>query len=63
MEARLHAIDDETARRLIDAYETLVARFSIDLGDERDELLSRGGALMLIQEFLRDTYGDASSPH
>jgi hypothetical protein len=55
MEARLRTIDDETARRLIEAYEVLVTRFSIDLGDERDELLSRGGALMLIEEFLRDT--------
>jgi hypothetical protein len=55
LEARLRAIDDETAQRLIAVYQSLVAQFSTDLRDERDELLSRGGALMLIQEFLRGT--------
>jgi hypothetical protein len=52
MERRLSSIDDESARELMAAYEALRARFAADLGDERDELLSRGGALMLAQEAL-----------
>lgn len=34
------------------AYDALVPRFAADLENDRDVFLSRGGALMLIQEFL-----------
>jgi hypothetical protein len=36
-------------QRLLLAYEGLVPRFEADLGEERDVLLSRGAALMLVQ--------------
>lgn len=49
MERRLFASDDATVLRLIDAYRGLVPRFESDLRFERDILLSRGGALMLVQ--------------
>jgi hypothetical protein len=47
MEQSLAASPD--AGELMAAYEEVRARFAADLDDERDELLSRGGALMLIQ--------------
>jgi hypothetical protein len=37
------------AAPLLAAYRRLVARFEADLDDPRDVLLSRGGALMLVQ--------------
>lgn len=52
MEARLGAFDDELARELLAAYAALAPILAADLGDERDELLSRAAALMLIQEVL-----------
>jgi hypothetical protein len=50
MEAHLSTSNDELTTRLMKAYELLVTRFEADLGDERDVLLSRAAALMLIQE-------------
>lgn len=44
MEARLR----DTAGGLMDAYDSLVPRFQADL-DERDALLARSAALMLVQ--------------
>jgi hypothetical protein len=49
MEESLARRTDERTRALLAAYAELVPRFAEDLGDERDELLSRGGALMLVQ--------------
>ncbi len=53
MESRMRTARDERVRELIQAYDGLVPRFAADLRDERDELLTRGGALMLIQEVNR----------
>lgn len=53
MEERLGKDDDDLARGLMAAYRSLVPRFAADLRDERDELLTRGGALMLVQQALR----------
>ena len=50
MEERFRQRRDTLTVRLLTAYDKLVPRFRSDLNDERDELLSRGGALMLIQE-------------
>ena len=61
MEARLAAFDDELAHELLAAYEALAPVFAADLRDERDELLSRGAALMLIQQFLLER-GRGASP-
>jgi hypothetical protein len=47
MEQSLAASPD--TGELMAAYEKVRARFAADLDDKRDELLSRGGALMLIQ--------------
>jgi hypothetical protein len=47
------------ADELMKAYEALRGRFAVDLGDERDELLSRGGALMLIQGAVGRAHGSA----
>jgi hypothetical protein len=52
MEARLAAFDDALAYELLAAYRTLTPLFASDLDDERDELVSRGAALMLIQQVL-----------
>jgi hypothetical protein len=49
MERRLAESDDELTATLLAQYRTLSPRFAADLGDERDVLLSRGAALMLIQ--------------
>jgi hypothetical protein len=38
------------AHSLFPDYERLVERFSADLADERDVLLSRAAVLMLLQE-------------
>jgi hypothetical protein len=50
MEERFRHRGDSLTVRLMAAYDKLIPRFRSDLNDERDELLSRGGALMLIQE-------------
>ncbi len=57
MEARL-ASDDrqpvgdrQSIEKLLECYATIKARFEHDLANERDVLLSCGGALMLLQEF------------
>lgn len=52
MEGRLRKQTDILSVRLMAAYDALMPRFRSDLKDERDELLSRGGALMLIQQIL-----------
>jgi len=52
MEERLMRDKREFAQRLIRGYNIVVQRFANDLDDERDQLLSRGGALMLAQELL-----------
>jgi len=46
MEERLRA----NADALIEAYDALVPRFRADLVEERDQLLARSAALMLIQQ-------------
>jgi hypothetical protein len=60
MERRLRAHPEKLVRDLMAAYDQLIPRFSNDLSDERDELLSRGGALMLIQQVLQDMRGRGS---
>ena len=52
MEEQLGEADDDLARELMAAYKSLVPRFAADLRDERDELLTRGGALMLVRQAL-----------
>lgn len=49
-EARLLAADSAALRA---AYEAVSARFRRDLGESRDELVSRAGALMLAEALLR----------
>jgi len=49
MEQRLGTCNSTHTDELLGHYWALVARFKIDLPDERDQLLSRGGALMLMQ--------------
>jgi len=49
MEQRLGACSGTHTNELLCHYWALVAQFKIDLPEERDQLLSRGGALMLIQ--------------
>jgi hypothetical protein len=53
METRLRREAADEAQALLSVYDELVPRFADDLADERDQLLSRGGALMLIQEVVR----------
>lgn len=43
------------AGALFDAYEKLCQRFERDLADERDVLLSKGAALMMIKYWLEET--------
>jgi hypothetical protein len=52
MEERFRRDDRKQARQLMTAYQVLVEQFASDLRNERDELLSRAGALMLIQKLL-----------
>jgi hypothetical protein len=52
MEVRLATFDDALAYELLASYRALAPVFAADLRDERDELLSRGAALMLIQHVL-----------
>ena len=54
MEAKLHARSDVASAGLAETYERVARRFDHDLADPRDVLLSRGAALMLIQELVRD---------
>jgi len=49
MEQRLGSCSSNKTNELMGHYWALVARFEVDLPDERERLLSRGGALMLIQ--------------
>jgi hypothetical protein len=53
MEGRLATVEAPQVRALMTAYAELVPRFERDLEDERDQLLSRGGALMLVQQVWR----------
>lgn len=53
MEAALQESDAVVVRQLMEAYAALLPRFASDLADERDEFLTRGGALMLVQEALK----------
>jgi len=48
LEQRLGACNSNHTNELLGHYWALVAQFKIDLSDERDQLLSRQGALMLI---------------
>lgn len=50
MEDRLDQVEDPSIRALMAAYRQLLPRFEADLDDQRDQLLSRGGALMLVQQ-------------
>lgn len=50
MEQRLNALKDARIEELMRAYRELLPRFEQDLEDERDRLLSRGAALMLVQQ-------------
>ena len=50
MERELGKLSDALPVALLRAYSRLKLRFAADLADERDELLSRGAALMLVQE-------------
>jgi hypothetical protein len=52
MERHLGDEGDELLQGLMKAYRDLIPRFERDLADERDILLSRGAALMLIQEMV-----------
>ncbi|WP_299432053.1 hypothetical protein [uncultured Meiothermus sp.] len=54
MERWLTAVDELLVKDLMTAYEELVPRFERDLEDERDQLLSRGGALMLVQQVWKE---------
>jgi len=49
IETRLGRVSDVEVQKLMLAYRELVPRFRADLEDERDELLARGVALMLVQ--------------
>lgn len=50
MEQRLRKHDAPLVRELLASYDELRPRFAHDLQDERDVLLSCGGARMLIQQ-------------
>ena len=54
MEHRLGSHPNPRVRELMAAYHELVPGFAADLPDEREELLSRGGALMLVQRLAGD---------
>jgi hypothetical protein len=49
IEQRLGSCESAHTDELMSHYWALVARFEVDLPDERERLLSRSGALMLIQ--------------
>ncbi|KEC72854.1 hypothetical protein RLPCCGM1_c4235 [Rhizobium leguminosarum bv. phaseoli CCGM1] len=50
----------EEASALFDAYEKLCQRFEQDLADERDVLLGKGAALMMIKYWLEEKGADPS---
>jgi hypothetical protein len=54
MEEEFEGLQDRLTVELLSAYTRLKPRFAADLADERDELLSRGAALMLVQEVIGD---------
>jgi hypothetical protein len=56
LEQRLGSGDSRHTNELMGHYWALVARFEVDFPDERERLLSRSGALMLIQ--VADPGGD-----
>jgi type II secretory pathway component PulM len=49
----------EEASALFDAYERLSQRFEQDLAGERDVLLSKGAALMMIKYWLEENGSDS----
>ena len=59
MEARLGQFNAPIVRSLYVAYIGLISRFAEDLTDERDQLLSRAAALMLIQEIASEATDDS----
>ncbi len=48
LEQRLGACNSNQTNELLGHYWALVAQFNVDMADERDQLLARRGALMLI---------------
>lgn len=54
MEQRLGELESARIQALMRHYAELLPRFQQDLVDERDQLLSRGGALMLIQQVWKE---------
>lgn len=52
-EPRLFAAAHPFAPALREAYEEVKARFRHDLGEGRDDIVSRAGALMLAEALLR----------
>jgi hypothetical protein len=59
LEERLGACDSARTDELLGHYWALVAQFKVDLPDERDQLLCRRGALMLIDGVDPGEDGDA----
>jgi hypothetical protein len=59
MEQRLAQSSNPSVQTLLQAYHQLTSRFHADLVDERDYLLSCGGALMLIQYIAQQKAADA----
>jgi hypothetical protein len=53
MEQNLAKEKDSLAEQLLNAYWGLKPRFFADLANEREALLCCGGALMLIQEYVK----------
>jgi hypothetical protein len=52
LEAAFDGREDVRARMLMEAYQQVSDRFTADLSDKRDLALSKGAALMLIQELI-----------
>ena len=52
LEAAFAEREDVRARMLMEAYQQVSDRFTADLSDKRDLALSKGAALMLIQELM-----------
>jgi hypothetical protein len=52
MAARFDAMQTDDARRVMTAYHRLSDQFGAGLADPRDVALSRGAALMMVQELL-----------
>ena len=55
MEATLRDQPDRVVRQQFRLYADLITRFEADLPSERERLLSRAAALMLIQAWMRTT--------